>query len=104
MTNLDIRGPLSTCCDASEIDEMPGFCGHCHDHADFYLRNDKGEMESLEHMIERMAGDTGRKTSQGEMRTLRNAGLAFEYPDHSFILTDSGREILKTARLFRRNA
>jgi len=40
-------------------------------------------------------GENERRPSQGEMRELRDAGLAEETPDHSFFLTDKGQEVLE---------
>ena len=39
------------------------------------------------------------KASQGEMRILRDSGYAEEHPDHSFTLTENGREILRAYRI-----
>ena len=39
------------------------------------------------------------KPSQGDMRDLRDAGLAIEYPDHTFCLTERGQEVLREYRI-----
>jgi hypothetical protein len=42
-----------------------------------------------------------RRPSQGEMRDLRDAGYATEWPDHSFTLSDDARAVLNQLRVGR---